>query len=111
LASAVGVELFAGVVQHPCGKDCDGEEDGVLGMVPHQIRGFLHNWQVLAMTGSRFKCCVGCSEPVVEGFLKDRVEFVWNAVNESEFLEDVSGITAMKASIVDDACEWEDDDV
>jgi ubiquitin-like modifier-activating enzyme ATG7 len=62
------------------------------------------------MTGERFRCCVGCSDAVVEGFARDGPAFVERAVNEPTFLEEVSGITAMKASVVDDACEWLEDE-
>ncbi|OHS96604.1 ThiF family protein [Tritrichomonas foetus] len=110
LASAVGVELWAAVTQHPDGLDAHGDTESILGGVPHQIRGFLHSWQVLPMTGDSFKCCVGCSEKVVNGYLEQGAEFVMRAVNEPNFLEDVSGITEMKATMVDEDCEWIDDD-
>jgi ubiquitin-like modifier-activating enzyme ATG7 len=110
LASAVGVELWAALAQHAEGKDAKGDGESVLGIVPHQIRGFIHTWQILPMTGERFKCCVGCSEPIVEGYLRDPAGFVERAVNQPNFLEDVSGISAMKASLVDEACDWVDED-
>jgi ubiquitin-like modifier-activating enzyme ATG7 len=108
LASAVGVELWASIVQHKDGRDASGADESVLGIVPHQIRGFIHNWQVLPMTGERFKCCVGCAEAIVEGYARDPTAFVERAVNEPNFLEEASGIAAMKASVVDDACDWVD---
>ena len=109
LASAVGVELWAGVTQHKDQLDAHGNTESILGDIPHQIRGFIHNWQILQMTGDRFKCCVGCSEPIVQGYINDGAEFVLKAINEPSFLEDISGITDMKASMKDEDCEWIDD--
>ena len=110
LASSIGVELWASIAQHSDGKDADGKTESILGDVPHQIRGFLHNWQVLPMTGSRFSCCVGCSDPIIAAYLKDGPEFVAKAVTDASYIEDVSGITAMKESMVDEDCEWIDVD-
>ena len=108
LASSIGVELWASVCQHKDGKDADGEEDSILGQIPHQIIGFIHNWQTLPMKGERFKCCVACSDSIISGYLKDGIKFIERAVKEPNFLEDVSGITQMKKSLVDEDCEWVD---
>lgn len=110
IASAMGVELYASLMQHPNGKDADGKEDSILGALPHQIRGFMNSWQLVPIVGERFKCCVGCSEPIIEGYIKDGAQFVMRALNEPNFLEDVSGITAMKAELVNEDCEWIDED-
>ena len=110
LASSIGVELWASVVQHKDGKDADGKDESILGDVPHQIRGFLHNWQVLPMIGSRFSCCVGCSDPIVQAYQKDGPDFVAKAITDPAYIENLSGITAMKESMVNEDCEWIDDD-
>lgn len=109
LASSIGVELWASIMQHPDGKDAKGDTDSILGAIPHQIRGFVNNWQVIPIVGERFKSCVGCSEKIIEAYLKDGANFVMKAMNESNYLEDLSGITAMKAEMENVDCEWLDE--
>jgi ubiquitin-like modifier-activating enzyme ATG7 len=36
----------------------------ILGMVPHQIRGFLAQFRNIPITGAAFDRCTGCSETV-----------------------------------------------
>ena len=108
MASSYGVELWASIIQSEEGKNCPADADCVLGTVPHQLRGFLHSWQVLAMAGQPFKCCVACSEPVVNGWKKEGWPFILKALTQKGFLEEVSGINAMKQELVDEDCEWED---
>jgi ubiquitin-like modifier-activating enzyme ATG7 len=105
LASAIGVELWVSMLQR---ADAESTES-ILGSVPHQIRGFLHSWEIMAMPPGRFANCVACSQGIVEGYRGDGPGFVERAVNHASFLEDVSGITALKAATVDDPCEWLDD--
>ena len=109
LASSIGVELWASIMQHPDGKDANGETDSILGAIPHQIRGFVNSWQFIPIVGERFKCCVGCSDKIVETYLKDGADFVMKAMNESNYLEDLSGITEMKAEMANVDCEWLDE--
>ena len=108
MASSYGVELWASVVQSMEGKKCPADGESVLGTVPHQLRGFLHSWQVLPLSGPPFKCCVACSEPVVNGWKNEGWPFILKALTQKGFLEEVSGINAMKAALVDEDCEWED---
>ena len=109
LASSIGVELWASIMQHPDGKDAKGDTDSILGAIPHQIRGFVNNWSFIPIVGERFKSCVGCSEKIVEAYLKDGAKFVMRAMNESNYLEDLSGITEMKAEMANVDCEWVDE--
>jgi ubiquitin-like modifier-activating enzyme ATG7 len=108
MASSYGVELWASVVQAMEGKDCKADCDCILGTVPHQLRGFLHSWQVLPMSGQPFKCCVACSQPVIDGWKNEGWPFILKALTKQGFLEEISGINAMKAELVDEDCEWED---
>lgn len=108
MASSYGVELWASVVQSAEGLNCPGDGDSVLGSVPHQLRCFLHSWQLLPMVGKPFKNCVACSENIVNGWKNEGWNFILKALTEPGFLEEVSGINAMKAALVDEDCEWED---
>jgi len=55
------------------------------------------------MFGQAFDKCVGCSKPIIEAYEKNKHEFIIRACNEPDFLEELTGITAMLANInVDD---------
>jgi hypothetical protein len=46
---------------------------------------------------------VGCSQQIVNAYIENKQEFVIKACNEPDYLEDLTGITAMMANInVDD---------
>ena len=111
LASSIGVELWATLMQHPMTVDAISDEDSPLGAVPHQIRGFVHNWQLLTMKGDRFQCCVGCSDPIIAEYKEKGWDFVQKAILEQGYLEDLSGITEMKAKLADVNldCDWVDE--
>jgi len=49
-------------------NDGDNEEDDqcILGILPHQIRGYLSNYQMILPVSRKFKNCTACSETVSE---------------------------------------------
>ena len=57
-----------GAVQEATGE---GEAVGhsILGLVPHQIRGYLAQFRNLLITGQKYDKCTGCSEVVSLFFL------------------------------------------
>ena len=44
--------------------DAESGSGSVLGLVPHQLRGFLAQFRTLPVTGAAFDQCTGCSEAV-----------------------------------------------
>lgn len=55
------------------------------------------------MFGQAFDKCVGCSEKIVEAYKSNKQEFIIRACNEPDYLEELTGITAMMANInIDD---------
>ncbi len=55
------------------------------------------------MFGQAFDKCVACSKAIVDGYIANRQEFMIRACNEPDYLEELTGITAMMANInVDD---------
>ncbi|KAG8797034.1 Autophagy protein 7 [Serendipita sp. 398] len=84
IASSSCVELLVSLLQHPDGLHAPapppmnsksgeqaysggGETDGtnsILGLVPHQIRGFLAEFKNILVTAQQFERCTGCSEKV-----------------------------------------------
>jgi hypothetical protein len=45
------------------------EEGSVLGLVPHQLRGFLAQFRNMRIVGAAYDRCTGCSETVRRTFL------------------------------------------
>lgn len=51
------------------------------------------------MYGECFDKCVGCSGKIVEAFEADRRGFLIKVCNSADYLEDLTGITAMNEAI------------
>ena len=99
IASALLVEILISIIQHPLGnsapapvKATDDPGDHPLGIVPHQIRGYLTNFQNVVIRGSRYECCSACSDNVVHAFQENGWDFVKKALNEKGYVEDLSGL-------------------
>ena len=73
IASSTAVELLVSLLQHSKGihapppplpgKETPYEES-VLGLVPHQMRGYLARFNTMLITGAAFGNCTACSETV-----------------------------------------------
>jgi len=134
IASALAVELLVSVLQHPkrgCAyaqavADEDEDEDesreagSCLGIIPHQIRGFLSQHHQVTPSAMAFDRCTACSDVVIRSYLgfdenqwehhKLQIEkedpsynppfsegFLLKAFNESNYLEDITGLTELHA--------------
>jgi len=75
IAAATAVELLVSLIQHPEGlmapapkphtpPEDAASEGGILGMVPHQLRGFLAQFRNIPIVGAAYDKCTGCSETV-----------------------------------------------
>ncbi|KAJ5670220.1 Ubiquitin-like modifier-activating enzyme atg7 [Penicillium maclennaniae] len=117
IASALLVELFVSILQHPQGagapaalKGCDERGDHPLGLVPHQIRGFLATFENIQVTGRSYTCCSACSEKVTSAYKDQGWEFVRRALNESGYVEELSGLKEVhekaEAALAD--VEWDE---
>ena len=105
IASALLVELLVSVIQHPDGaaapastSPTEDRGEHPLGLVPHQIRGFLSNFQNLSIAGKSYDCCSACSDRIVDAYKKDGWEFVERALNERGYVEDLSGLAEVQRS-------------
>ncbi|VEU20975.1 DEKNAAC101884 [Brettanomyces naardenensis] len=96
MASSLAVELFVSILQHKdhqfASHSCEGQTT-ILGCLPHQFRGFLHNFEILKLSAKNFKYCSACSIKVLEEFNKDGWEFVKKALDDPKYLEDLVGLT------------------
>ncbi|KAI9787542.1 MAG: Autophagy protein 7 [Geoglossum umbratile] len=103
MASALLVEMLVSILQHPDlaaapapSSQGDSRGDHPLGIVPHQIRGFLARFQNMVIRGKSYDCCSACSDRVVEGYRTDGWEFVKRALNEPGFVEEISGLAEVQ---------------
>ena len=115
IASALAVELMSSVIQHPDGglapadSNVDQEESdtgSALGLVPHQIRGFLSRFQNVLPASERFDKCTACSDVVMEEYKRNGFDFLCKVFNTSNYLEDLTGLSQLYADTLDDHV-WE----
>lgn len=99
IASALLVELLVSVLQHHQGAAApapqsrrDEHGDHPLGLVPHQIRGFLSTFENITVTGKSYNCCSACSEKVVGAYREHGWDFLRKALNEPGYVEELSGL-------------------
>jgi len=108
IASSTAVELLASLLQHPDGVHAaapppnadpsnttpHGEDNGgsVLGVVPHQLRGFLAQFRNMHIVGAAYDKCTGCSETVLQAYEKDGFEMLLKAFNDPEYLPALTGL-------------------
>ncbi|KAF8999186.1 E1-like protein-activating [Cyathus striatus] len=105
LASATAVEILASLVQHPDGinaaapppnvdlnSDAAEKTAGVLGVVPHQVRGFLAQFRSINLVGRAYDKCTGCSETVLKAYETQGFDMLLKAFNDQKYLEQLTGL-------------------
>ena len=99
IASALLVELFVSLIQcgthgRPDAPSSNQQDRGEhpLGIVPHQIRGFLPNFENILVKGQSYDCCSACSPIILSTYESDRWRFVKRALNERHYIEELSGL-------------------
>ncbi|SAM85228.1 probable APG7-component of the autophagic system [Ustilago bromivora] len=129
IAGASAVELMVSVLQHDLGLHApatagessrQGVEDAqaianattVLGIVPHQLRGFLALFNTLRVVGQAYDRCTGCSASVVEAYRSKGFEMLLQAFNEDKYLEQLTGLDKMykEAEELEAALDWDVED-
>ncbi|KAK1216617.1 Autophagy protein 7 [Marasmius sp. AFHP31] len=106
IAASTAVELMMSVLQHPEGVRApappvqansadyptEGEGTSVLGLIPHQLRGYLAQFRNLQIVGAAYDRCTGCSETVVKAYEKEGFDMMVKAFNEPKYLEELTGL-------------------
>ncbi|XP_014785656.1 ubiquitin-like modifier-activating enzyme ATG7 [Octopus bimaculoides] len=121
IAAGIAVELMVSILQHPLRQkapactstdsDFQSESESCLGIVPHQIRGFLSHYHIVLPAARAFKRCTACSDTVIKSYQKDGFDFLFMAFNIPSFLEDLTGLTQMQMESIDaDILSLSDDD-
>ncbi len=99
IASAMLVEIMVSLLQHSDKTSAPILEAGniqatdhPLGLVPHQIRGYLATFQNLVITGKSYDRCSACSPAVLDAYQKNGWDFVEKVLNEKGYVEELSGL-------------------
>ena len=109
MASNLLVEVLVSLLQHPLGAQApapvasvnqathsiDYERDPLehpLGIVPHQIRGFLSTFQNKIISGKSYDCCSACSPKIISEYKRNGWEFVKRALTEPTYVTELSGL-------------------
>ncbi|KAI8811568.1 hypothetical protein BJ742DRAFT_706565 [Cladochytrium replicatum] len=118
IASSIAVELLVNILNHPDGILAAPPVDSSpssstpipLGVVPHQVRGFLTHFSNLLVVGQQYDKCTACSAKVVDEYNKSGFSFLLNVFNDSSYLERLVGLSDLhrEADLAD--VEWDDDD-
>lgn len=126
IAGALAVELAVSVLQHKDGlnasaiyqtstiaEDLDPEVENqcVLGLVPHSIRGFLSSFNQILPATLKYNQCVACSEAILNEYKNDGFNFLLKVFNSSKYLEDVTKLTEMFNDFnLEEVLEFTDED-
>lgn len=124
IASSNSVELLVSLLQHPAGSNAPApplpgtrgsqQEESILGLVPHQLRGSLARFTNVLVTGAAYERCTACSEIVIGEYERRGFDMLIEAFNDTKYLERLTGLDKMKEetdAVLDDL-EWasEEDD-
>ncbi|RUS69787.1 hypothetical protein EGW08_022454 [Elysia chlorotica] len=122
VASALAVELLVSILQHPLGAEAPADTSSSddhflfdsecsLGVVPHQIRGFLSRFHQILPASQAFSMCTACCPVVLERYRTEGFDFLLRAFNEVGYLEELTGLAAMQDATLDiEVLEFSDDD-
>ncbi|KAL0542753.1 hypothetical protein IC582_017830 [Cucumis melo] len=118
IASAIAVELLVGILHHPEGiyaegellnSGIDGASEQPLGILPHQIRGFLSQFSQMTLVGRSSNSCTACSSMVVSEYRNRGMDFILQAINHPTYLEDLTGLTELMKSTSSFQLDWDND--
>ncbi|XP_076236953.1 autophagy-related 7 isoform X2 [Calliopsis andreniformis] len=119
IAAGLAVELLIALLQHPQGIEAgalmgnnrdnispnNSKLIGLLGGVPHTIRGSLWNYDMQLTITHRFTSCTACSVPIITEYKNCGLSFVLNACNIPNYLEKLSGLEQiLKRPDLDELC-------
>ncbi|KAL9643939.1 hypothetical protein ABK040_005408 [Willaertia magna] len=103
IAGSLAVEMLVALLHHPL-KECapavvpgqlQHELTSDLGIVPHQIRGSVTNYQTNLLFGVSYNQCTCCSNTVIEHYEKDGFDFLEKVFQDPKMLEELTGLKAL----------------
>lgn len=86
-----GVETDIASTTNIDDNDCAG-----VGILPHQLRGDMYTMEHHHLTGGAQGVCSACGSTVVEKYKSDPHGFVTRVLNETGYLEEVSGLAQLQ---------------
>ncbi|KAG9244752.1 autophagy-related protein-like protein 7 [Calycina marina] len=107
IASALLVEILVSILQHPHGplapapaptKNSSFSEpqrdppEHPLGLIPHQIRGYLATFKNMLISGPSYDCCSACSPAIINAYRADGWGFLQKALAEKDYVTELSGL-------------------
>ncbi|KYM82863.1 Ubiquitin-like modifier-activating enzyme atg7 [Atta colombica] len=120
IAAGLAVELLMAVTQHfqgisaralmnndrdDCRENVDNPLIGLLGGVPHTIRGSLWGHEMKLTVTHRSPFCTACSTPLIKEYQHRGFAFVLDACNTPNYLEKLSGLEEiLKRPDLDELC-------
>ena len=122
MASALLVEIMVSALQHPLGArapapksngpNTDYERDPPnhpLGLIPHQIRGYLATFKNLLISGQSYDCCSACSPKIVDEYKRKGWDFIKRALSEKDYITELSGLAEVQraAEAASNDIEWD----
>ncbi|GAA5861143.1 hypothetical protein JCM8547_008048 [Rhodosporidiobolus lusitaniae] len=133
IASSTAVELMVSVLQHPKGarapstlpstssgsssktsfSEQEKEGGSVLGIVPHQIRGFLAQFDSLKITGQAYERCTGCSPAILAAYRSSPFDLVRQSCDDAKYLERLTGLDKLEEEterIMQEGVDWDEDE-
>jgi ubiquitin-like modifier-activating enzyme ATG7 len=88
----------------------DLQHQSDLGSVPHQIRGFLNNFQTMILEGPAYPQCIACSSKIIEAYRTSGVEFLFNIFENPEYLTYLTGLDDLLNNDLVGLTEWASDE-
>ena len=118
IASAKAVALMVNTLHHPLGAKCPADTCASLtdssttpmGMVPHQIRGFLSHFRNVHPIAKHFPKCTACSDIVRDVYRKEGFEFCMRVFNDPKHVENLTGLAELQKSVDMIDVDWDDED-
>ncbi|KAG6828952.1 hypothetical protein H0H87_012982 [Tephrocybe sp. NHM501043] len=125
IAASTAVELLASLLQHPDGinaaapppnqdpSNYSPESGGsVLGLVPHQLRGFLAQFRTMPIVGAAYDRCTGCSETVIQAYERQGFEMMLKAFNDAKFLPELTGLDKLydEGEAALESVDWDEEE-
>ena len=66
-----------------------------LGIIPHQMRGFLANFNNMLIVGQAYDKCTACSDMILEEYKTNGFEFLKRVFDSPTYLEELTGLAKL----------------